>query len=134
MRMGLACPTMARTMAALPGMRTRFVPEPRRGGRGSSLDEPRVFPLEDRDDVGHRHIGVHTALAHVLHVAPAGAVIGLEDRVLAAVELERGDTEPLAERSIERRGGLDPALLQLELDVAVVVEHVAADQGAQPRR
>src|SRR5258705_13971853 len=116
MRIGRAWPTMPRTMDPLPRMLlTRFVPEPRRRRRLAGLDEPRVLPLEDRHDVGHGHVGVGTALAHVLHVAPAGAVVRLEHRALAAVEFQRHVPEPLAQRPVEGRRHLNPTPPQRKL-------------------
>src|SRR5688500_13144501 len=75
----------------------RLVPEPRRAPRLTGLHEPRILALEGRDDVGHGHVGLHAAVAHVFHVASTGPVIGLEDRVLTAIELQREDAEALAQ-------------------------------------
>src|ERR1043166_7472668 len=105
---------MARTRESLGGMRlTRFVPEPRRRAGLARLDQARVLLLEDRDDVGHGHVVPRAALEHILHVTPPRAVVRLEDGVLPPVELQRDDTEALAQRAVERRRGLDPAAVQI---------------------
>src|SRR5688572_32595077 len=50
----------------------------------------------------------------------------MENRVRAAVELERLDPEARAEREVERRRGLDPAAVDAQVGIAVVDEEVAA--------
>src|SRR5262245_59061498 len=116
MRMGRAWATMPRTMdrssiSRAPSLRlglTRFAPESRGPRRLAGLDQAWILALEDRHDVRHGHVRIYAALAHVLHVAPAGPVVGLEDRVLAAVELQRENAEALAEGQVEGRRGLHP--------------------------
>src|SRR5215510_2759370 len=81
-RIGRAWSRMARAMDSAGIGLAGFVPEPCRRGRLAGLDEAGVLLLEGRHDVGDRHVGVGAALAHVLHVAPAGAIVGVEHRVL----------------------------------------------------
>ncbi|MNP49904.1 hypothetical protein D3C76_1441230 [compost metagenome] len=64
---------------------------------------------------------------HVLHQLLAVAIVGMENAVVDPVELQWRHIEQLAEFLVERRRGLDPAIIQIELGVAVHGEHVALE-------
>src|SRR5262245_32076139 len=90
--------------------------------------------LERLLDRGDGDVRESAALAHVLHVAPAGGVVRVEQRVLAAIELERPDPEAIAESAIEGGRGFDPSAVEIELGVAVIVEDVGAHLLPELRR
>src|SRR5262249_60896058 len=60
--------------------------------------------------------------------------VRVEARVRAAVELERPVPELVAEHAVEGRRRLHPLAGHCHLGVAVIVEHVAPDQLAEPGR
>src|SRR5438094_410137 len=104
-----------------------------RGG-GAEIEELGIGLAEHALDVLRRHVGVLAAPAHVLHVAPVVLVVRMENRVGPAVELERLHAKALAQAQIERRRGLDPLALQVELGVAVIDEEVGAHLLGELRR
>ena len=58
----------------------------------------------------------------------------MEDAVGDAVELQRSDVEGAAQGTVERRGGLHPTALEVQLGIAVHGEHLAAQRFQQARR
>src|SRR5204863_2023668 len=77
----------------------------------SQAVENRVGLAEDARDFLDRHVGIAAADAQVLHVPAVLFIERMEDRVLAAIELERLDAKAPAQLEVEGRGGLDPAAL-----------------------
>ena len=72
-------------------------------------------------------------LAHIFHMLAAAAIIRVQQRVAAPVEIERPDAELFAERAIEGRRRLYPAPVEPQLGEAVINEEVGADQIEEPR-
>ena len=95
------------------------------------LDQARVVLPHVGDERLEGEVVEGPALLHVLHVAFVARVVGVHQRVGAAVELERVDVEALAHLQVEGRRRLYPAALEVHRDVAVPAVHVAADQLAQ---
>ena len=79
-----------------------FPSELGRRRRGGARCQLRIAAGEGREDVGDWDIDGRPAVADVLHVAPAADIVGLEERVLPPVELERADAELLAEAPYSR--------------------------------
>ena len=73
-------------------------------------------------------------IADVLHVGPVRRVERMEQRVGAAVELERRDVEPVAQLDVEHRRRLDPPAGEEQVGVAVPGEDVGAHHLEQPAR
>src|SRR3954471_18149070 len=112
MRSGSAAETAAWKLcsrtARISGRGERFL-----GGVGTEVEVPRVGFAEHLPDRIDRHVGVGAALAQVFHVAAVVLVERMEDRVAAAVELERLDAEFLAQPQVEGRRGLEPFPIEL---------------------
>src|SRR6266542_6589589 len=75
---------------------------PGRSGIGGR-SQRRVAALERLDDRVDGDVRMRPAIADILHVTPPAHVVGVEERVGQAVELERPYTEPLAQSPIEGR-------------------------------
>src|SRR4051812_32612594 len=95
-------------------------------GRRAEVEERGIGLAEDALDVLRRHVGELAAPAYVLHVPAVVLIERMEDRVFAAVELERLHPETRAQGEVERRRRLDPFAVELQLDIAVVDEEVGA--------
>src|SRR5882757_9627996 len=67
-----------------------------------------VGGLEGGEHHGKRDAGPRAVVVDVLHVAAALAVVGVQEGVGAAVELQRRDAEALAEAGVEGRARLAP--------------------------
>src|SRR6185503_9349157 len=72
--------------------------------------------------------------AQVFHVAALVLVERVEDRVGAAIELERLDAKARAQREVEGGRGLHPFAVDAQVGVAVIDEQVAAHGLGQARR
>src|SRR5687767_3483660 len=94
-----------------------FGPELRR--RCLLAVEPRIVARERLDDLRDRDVRHRAAIVHVFHVTAAGDVVGVEQRVSGAIELERAHAELVAQRAIEHRRGLDPPAVEEQFHVAV---------------
>src|SRR4051812_1359304 len=95
-------------------------------GRRAEVEERGIGLAEDALDVLRRHVGELAAPAYVLHVPAIVFIERMEDRVFAAVELERLHPEACAQVEIEGGRRLDPVPVELQLGVAVVDEEVGA--------
>ena len=82
-------------------------------------------------DLVERQIVEAAALADVLHVAVAGLVERVHQRVVGPIELEHLDTETLTQLDVERRAELEPAIPEQQLAVAVPHEDVGAHLRVQ---
>src|SRR5208282_6039903 len=91
-------------------------------------DEARMALAHDFHHHLGRYVGIRAVLAHIFHVTASLTVVGMEDRVLAPVELERLDVELLAERQVEGGGRLEPAPAEPELGDAMVEEDAVVDE------
>src|SRR5882757_11507865 len=89
-------------------------------------EECRIFGAERRHDLVVRELGERSTVAHVFHVSSIVAIEWMKDRVVPPVKLERQHAETLAERQVERRGGLHPFPFEVDLGEAVIDEEVAA--------
>src|SRR5262249_17564452 len=109
-------------MRAWAGLRALlgFLPELATARPRGALDQSRIFARERRDDLGHRNVGVSAVVAQVLHVAAAIPIVGVEERVRAAVELEGPDAELVAEHAVEGRRRLHPLAGHRHLGIAVI--------------
>src|ERR1051325_4289554 len=96
-----------------------------RGG-GAEVEELGIGFAEHALDVLRGDVAVLAAPAHVLHMPPVVLVERMEDRIAAAVELERFYAKALAQRKVECGRRLDPCAVELELGVAVIHEEVGA--------
>src|SRR5690348_4065779 len=100
----------------------------------AEVEVARIGLGEDAADLVGRNVGVSATEAQILHVAPVVLVERMEDRVLAAVELERLHAKAGAHREIESRRRLDPFAIEEKVGVAVEDEQVGAHLGGERRR
>jgi predicted N-acetyltransferase YhbS len=82
-------------------------------------------------DPFEREVVEGAVVAHVLHVAPAGRIERMQQSIGLAVELEREDAEPLTQAPVEGRRGLQPAVVERQLDIAMPEEEVGAESLEQ---
>ena len=74
-----------------------------------------------------RHIGKSAAIVQIFHMLTAGAIERLQQRIGLAVELERLQPDPVAQRAIESGRRLDPAAGQIKLGVRMPEKCVGFD-------
>ena len=79
---------------------------------GISVDE-RLADLRDRD------IGTGAAILQVFHMTFSGRIVRMKHRIRPPVEFQRQDAKALAQGKIERRGRLNPLILQKDVRVTM---------------
>src|SRR4051812_42998837 len=125
----IAARKLASSRARISGRLEGFL-----AGVRAEVEVARVNLGEHAADLVGRHVRVGAAEVEVLHVPALILVERMEDRVFAAVELERLHAEALAHGEVERRRRLDPFTLQEEIGVAVEYEEVGAHLRGERRR
>jgi hypothetical protein len=83
---------------------------------------PSVDNLTDGD------IGIDAMEVHIFHELLVVHVIGLEKRIVTAVEFERENVMPFAEAAVKGRRGFHPFPLQIKFHKAMIDEKVGSDE------
>src|SRR5262245_17402392 len=91
-----------------------------------------IIMTECAADLVERNVGEDAAIGEIFHVAPAGEIERVIDRIGDAVPFQWFKPEALGQLPVEGGRGLDPAAVEPDLGVAVIIEGVAAHQVREP--
>src|SRR6516165_3748259 len=83
-----------------------------------------------RAEVSHNllewHVGKGAAVKDIFHVAIAGAIELLKERIAMSVKFKHMNPEPVAERCVEGGSGLHPSALDAEIGIGVPEENIGS--------
>ena len=107
-----------------PSCRHRHPPGARHAG---------IVVPERGADLVERDVGEDAAIGEILHVAPAAEIERVIDRIAGAVPVERLQAKALGQLLVEGGRRLDPASVEPDVGVAVIVEGVVPPIRSESR-